>query len=148
MLRLEHALIPWNRYLIMPVFALANAGVALGSGAARSVVAPVSLGVICGLVIGKPIGIVLFHGWLYGLGWLGCWMILAGVRLLELEGSVASDSPCHCSSPISPSARHPRSRQRRWVFCWLRLSPVLRARLFSSNDARLLMSHFIPATGH
>jgi len=78
MLRLEHALIPWNRYLIMPVFALANAGVALGAGAARSVVAPVSLGVICGLVIGKPIGIVLFS-WLAtrtrlaamldGIGW-------------------------------------------------------------------------------
>jgi len=43
MLRFEHALIPWNRYLIMPVFALANAGVALGVGAAQSVVAPVSL---------------------------------------------------------------------------------------------------------
>src|SRR6266478_3738760 len=78
MLRLEHALIPWNRYLIMPVFALANAGVALGSGAAQSVVAPVSVGVICGLVIGKPIGIVLFS-WLAtrsrlatmldGIGW-------------------------------------------------------------------------------
>src|SRR5437660_8686372 len=78
MLRLEHTLIPWNRYLIMPVFALANAGVALGSGAARSVVAPGSLGVICGLVIGKPIGIVLFSwlairtrlaGMLDGIGW-------------------------------------------------------------------------------
>jgi NhaA family Na+:H+ antiporter len=78
MLRLEHALIPWNRYLIMPVFALANAGVALGGGAARSVVAPVSLGVICGLVIGKPIVIVLFSwlatrtrlaGMLDGIGW-------------------------------------------------------------------------------
>ena len=78
MLRLEHALIPWNRYLIMPVFALANAGVALGGGAARSLVAPVSLGVIFGLVIGKPIGIVLFS-WLAtrtrlaamldGIGW-------------------------------------------------------------------------------
>jgi NhaA family Na+:H+ antiporter len=78
MLRLEHALIPWNRYLIMPVFALANAGVALGAEAARSVVAPVSLGVICGLVIGKPIGIALFS-WLAtqtrlaamldGIGW-------------------------------------------------------------------------------
>ncbi len=79
MLRLEHALIPWNRYLIMPVFALANAGVTLGGGAAaRSVIAPVSLGVICGLVIGKPIGIVLFS-WLAtrtrlaamldGIGW-------------------------------------------------------------------------------
>ena len=78
MLRLEHALIPWNRYLIMPVFALANAGVALGGGAARSVVAPVSLGVIFGLLIGKPIGIVLFSwlatrtrlaGMLDGIGW-------------------------------------------------------------------------------
>jgi Na+:H+ antiporter, NhaA family len=78
MLHLEHGLIPWNRYLIMPVFALANAGVALGGGAARSVVAPVSLGVICGLVIGKPVGIVLFS-WLAtrsrlaamldGIGW-------------------------------------------------------------------------------
>jgi Na+:H+ antiporter, NhaA family len=78
MLRLEHALIPWNRYIIMPVFALANAGVALGGGAARSVVAPVSLGVIFGLVIGKPTGIVLFS-WLAtrtrlaamldGIGW-------------------------------------------------------------------------------
>ena len=72
MLRLEHALIPWNRYLIMPVFALANAGVALGGGAARSVVAPVSLGVICGLVIGKPIGIVLFS-------WLAIRTRLAGM---------------------------------------------------------------------
>jgi Na+:H+ antiporter, NhaA family len=78
MLRLEHALIPWNRYLIMPVFALANAGVALGGGTARSVVAPVSLGVIFGLVIGKPIGIVFFSwlatrtrlaGMLDGIGW-------------------------------------------------------------------------------
>jgi NhaA family Na+:H+ antiporter len=78
MLRLEHALIPWNRYLIMPVFALANAGVALGGAAARSVVVPVSLGVIFGLVIGKPIGIVLFSwlatrtrlaGMLDGIGW-------------------------------------------------------------------------------
>jgi NhaA family Na+:H+ antiporter len=87
MLRLEHALIPWNRYLIMPVFALANAGVALGGGAARSVVAPVSLGVICGLVIGKPIGIVLFS-WLAtrtrlaamldGIGWHQ----IAGVGML------------------------------------------------------------------
>jgi Na+:H+ antiporter, NhaA family len=63
MLRFEHALMPWNKYLIMPIFALANAGVVLGAGAARSLVDPISLGVICGLVLGKPIGIVLFS-WL------------------------------------------------------------------------------------
>jgi len=63
MLRFEHALLPWNKYVIMPVFALANAGVLLGSGAARSLADPISVGVICGLVLGKPIGIVLFS-WL------------------------------------------------------------------------------------
>jgi Na+:H+ antiporter, NhaA family len=63
MLRFEHALTPWNKHVIMPVFALANAGVVLGAGAARSLMDPISLGVICGLVLGKPIGIVLFS-WL------------------------------------------------------------------------------------
>ena len=60
MLRFEHALMPWITYVVMPVFALANAGVVLGTGAAKSLVDPISLGVICGLVFGKPIGIVLF----------------------------------------------------------------------------------------
>jgi len=60
MLRFEHALMPWNKYVIMPVFALANAGVLLGAGAARSLADPIGVGVICGLVLGKPIGIVLF----------------------------------------------------------------------------------------
>jgi NhaA family Na+:H+ antiporter len=63
MLRFEHALMPWNKHVIMPVFALANAGVVLGAGAARALTDPISLGVICGLVFGKPIGIVLFS-WL------------------------------------------------------------------------------------
>jgi NhaA family Na+:H+ antiporter len=62
-LRFEHALTPWNKHVIMPIFALANAGVILGAGAARVLADPISLGVICGLVLGKPIGIVLFS-WL------------------------------------------------------------------------------------
>jgi NhaA family Na+:H+ antiporter len=58
--RLEHALHPWVAFLIMPIFALANAGVALeptvaGHGVARSVAV--------GLVLGKPLGILLFS-WL------------------------------------------------------------------------------------
>jgi NhaA family Na+:H+ antiporter len=63
MLRFEHALMPWNKHVIMPVFALANAGVILGAGAAHSLKDSISLGVICGLVLGKPIGIALFS-WL------------------------------------------------------------------------------------
>jgi Na+:H+ antiporter, NhaA family len=87
MLRFEHALIPWNKYFIMPIFALANAGVVLSGGAARSLADPISLGVICGLVLGKPIGIVFFS-WLatrsgiaqmlHGIGWRQ----VAGVGML------------------------------------------------------------------
>jgi NhaA family Na+:H+ antiporter len=54
--RLEHALHPWVAFLIMPVFALANAGVAIDPAALGSSVA---LAVAAGLVLGKPIGIVL-----------------------------------------------------------------------------------------
>jgi len=58
MLRFEHALVPWSKHFIMPIFALSNAGVALGSGAMVALVQPISLGIICGLMFGKPIGIV------------------------------------------------------------------------------------------
>lgn len=63
MLRFEHALTPWVAYVIVPVFALANAGVTLHSDAANALVSPVSLGIICGLMVGKPVGITLFS-WL------------------------------------------------------------------------------------
>lgn len=61
--RLEHVLHPWVSFLVMPVFALANAGVALGGEAAASPLQPVALGVLLGLVVGKPVGIV-------GVSWL------------------------------------------------------------------------------
>ena len=64
MRRFEHALAPWNKHAIMPIFALANAGVVLGGNdALGQLVSPISVGVICGLVLGKPIGIVAFS-WL------------------------------------------------------------------------------------
>ena len=55
--RLEDLLHPWVAFVVMPVFALANAGVQFGIW---ELVSPVSLGVVAGLVLGKPIGIVLF----------------------------------------------------------------------------------------
>jgi NhaA family Na+:H+ antiporter len=62
--RLEHQLNPWSTYLILPLFALANAGVVfIGTGASANLLNPISLGVILGLVIGKPLGISLFS-WL------------------------------------------------------------------------------------
>jgi NhaA family Na+:H+ antiporter len=59
--RLVQALHPWTSYAIIPVFALANAGVELSGGAVRdAATSPVALGVALGLVVGKPIGIALF----------------------------------------------------------------------------------------
>ena len=55
--RLEAALHPWVAYGVMPLFAFANAGVALSSGDAT--VSGLTLGVIAGLVLGKPLGILL-----------------------------------------------------------------------------------------
>lgn len=53
--RLEHTLHPWVAFAIMPIFALANAGVAVGGGAGLA--SPVTMGVVVGLVVGKAIGV-------------------------------------------------------------------------------------------
>jgi NhaA family Na+:H+ antiporter len=57
---LERALQPWSTYLILPLFALANAGVAVVGAGSLSLLHPVSLGILFGLVVGKPLGISLF----------------------------------------------------------------------------------------
>jgi NhaA family Na+:H+ antiporter len=54
---LEHALKPWITWLVMPVFALANAGVAMSGMTAASLAQPIAAGCALGLLVGKPIGI-------------------------------------------------------------------------------------------
>ena len=84
-IKLEHNLHPFVSFGIMPLFALANAGVSLSGG---TLFQPINLGIIAGLVIGKQVGITLFS-WLavrlgfaelpkgirwvqiYATGWLG-----------------------------------------------------------------------------
>jgi len=61
--RLEHALHPWVAFFIMPIFALANAGVDLRTDIIAALVNPITLGIILGLVVGKQIGIT-FMAWL------------------------------------------------------------------------------------
>ena len=58
--RFEHGLHPWVSFFIMPVFALANAGVTIGSGLTSAITHPVSIGIILGLFLGKQIGIFSF----------------------------------------------------------------------------------------
>jgi NhaA family Na+:H+ antiporter len=56
--RLEHLLLPWTSFVIVPLFALANAGVVLSAGALReAATSAVTLGVVVGLVVGKMAGI-------------------------------------------------------------------------------------------
>ena len=64
--RVEHALSPWVNFLIMPIFALANAGVEITDPSYFNVfnfspeLGSVSMGIFLGLLLGKPLGITLF----------------------------------------------------------------------------------------
>jgi NhaA family Na+:H+ antiporter len=55
---LEHALHPWVAYAILPLFAFANAGLALGGLRLADLATPLPAGIALGLVLGKPVGIV------------------------------------------------------------------------------------------
>ena len=66
--RLEELLTPWSTYIILPLFALANAGVAINPDSVSTLTSPVSLGIILGLIIGKPVGISLLSYGAYKLG--------------------------------------------------------------------------------
>jgi NhaA family Na+:H+ antiporter len=57
--RIEHALAPWTAFVIMPVFAFFNAGVALGDSG-TALISTISIGAFAGLLLGKPIGVAGF----------------------------------------------------------------------------------------
>jgi NhaA family Na+:H+ antiporter len=83
--RLEHALHPWASYLVVPVFAIANAGIALDGGAVRdAATSPVSAGVAAGLVLGKPLGIAAFS---FAAIRLGLATLPDGVRWQQLAAA-------------------------------------------------------------
>jgi NhaA family Na+:H+ antiporter len=80
---LEHQLHPWVTFVIVPLFALANAGVHFGGNLTSALTNPITLGVIIGLVLGKQIGVTLFS-------WLavrtGLATMPAGVNWLQIYG--------------------------------------------------------------
>ena len=104
--KLEHGLHPWVAYLILPLFAFANAGVDLSGFNLQSLTNPISLGIIFGLFFGKQLGIFGFS-WLaikLGLAKLpsnGTWRTLYGVAVLAgigftmslFIGSLSFDDP-------------------------------------------------------
>jgi len=58
--KIEHAISPYVAFIIMPLFAFANAGVNLEGLSLSSLMAPVPLGILCGLFFGKQIGVLFF----------------------------------------------------------------------------------------
>lgn len=85
--RFEHSVQPWVTYGILPVFGLFNAGVVIDAGVLRALPTAVPMGIVAGLVLGKPVGIVL-ASWLAvktGLAALpegATWRQLTGTGLL------------------------------------------------------------------
>ena len=86
--RLETTLAPWSSYVVVPLFALANAGVAIGFGDLGSLLTQdVTLGVAVGLLVGKTLGVTA-AAWLavrLGLGRLPArtrWSHMVGMALL------------------------------------------------------------------
>ncbi len=80
---LEHALVPYVSYFVMPLFAFANAGVALPGSLAQTLVQPLTLGILLGLFAGKQLGV-------FGGVWLatraGLIKPMEGVRPVHLYG--------------------------------------------------------------
>lgn len=94
--RLEHIMHPWVLFVIMPLFALANAGVSLTGDLASAFLDPVALGIIAGLVLGKPIGIV-------GFSWLA---VRVGAATLPSDVSWRSIAGLACLAGIGFTMSH------------------------------------------
>lgn len=109
--RLEHMLLPWVSFAIMPSFAFANAGVSLAGITGEDLTAPLTLGIALGLFFGKQIGV-------FGVGWIAIrigfcrapeglsWATFYGVSLLAgigftmslFIGSLAFDDLAHATA--------------------------------------------------
>jgi Na+/H+ antiporter NhaA len=82
--RLQYRLHPWTGFVIVPLFALANAGIHVdGELLGDAVTSPVTLGILFGLVLGKPLGIVAAawlatRPWLTGLQRSLSWPVIVG----------------------------------------------------------------------
>ncbi|MFQ6313577.1 Na+/H+ antiporter NhaA [Lysobacter capsici] len=66
---LEHALHPWVAYAILPLFAFVNAGLSLSGVKLEDATAALPMGIVLGLVVGKPVGIVGAAMLMRALGW-------------------------------------------------------------------------------
>ena len=95
LIKLEHAISPYVAFMIMPIFAFANAGVSLEGLSLMSLLEPVPLGILLGLFVGKQIGVMLisFIAVKFGVAHMpdkSSWLSLYGVSILTGVGFTMS----------------------------------------------------------
>lgn len=93
--RLEEGMHPWIAYLVLPLFAFANAGLKLGGILENGLMSPIAQGTILGLVVGKPVGILAFTWIVVRLEWTALpgaldWRWIAGLGALAGIGFTMS----------------------------------------------------------
>lgn len=128
--QLEQALHPWVTVVVMPVFALANAGITLDADIGTMLMNPVALGIILGLLIGKPVGIV-FSSWLVirgglanlpsGVSWTHLWAVgcLGGIGFtmsLFITGLAFTQGPSLMSAKVGILAASTTAGTIGWLF--------------------------------
>ena len=95
LIKLEHAISPYVAFLIMPIFAFANAGVSLMGLSLSSLLEPVPLGILLGLFVGKQVGVMVLSYLAVKLGAAqmpdnSSWLSLYGVSILTGVGFTMS----------------------------------------------------------
>jgi len=95
LIKIEHAISPYVAFIIMPLFAFANAGVSLEGLTLSSLMMPVPLGILLGLFIGKQVGVMLFSYLAVMCGFAQMpdnsnWLSLYGVSILTGIGFTMS----------------------------------------------------------
>jgi len=95
LIKIEHAISPYVAFIIMPLFAFANAGVSLEGLSFSSLGMPVPLGILVGLFIGKQVGVMFFSFFAVRLGAAqmpdnSTWLSLYGVSVLTGIGFTMS----------------------------------------------------------
>jgi len=95
LIKIEHAISPYVAFMIMPIFAFANAGVSLDGLSLLSLLQPVPLGILLGLFVGKQVGVMLFSFFAVKFGVAempdnSSWLSLYGVSVLTGIGFTMS----------------------------------------------------------
>tara|TARA_B110000881_G_scaffold176670_1_gene161613 strand:+ start:195 stop:1367 length:1173 start_codon:yes stop_codon:yes gene_type:complete len=95
LIKIEHAISPYVAFMIMPLFAFANAGVSLEGLSLSSLSMPVPLGIVMGLFFGKQVGVMLFSFFAVRFGVAQMpdnsnWLSLYGVSILTGIGFTMS----------------------------------------------------------